>query len=302
MSLTNPLGTIITSFPSTWDEHEEFNLSNILDKEIRENGHRRMIKSAEDLLHLIVKTSVDFIKRKGPAGFSLQESFRDSVTKLSEKQIKFFEDFRTTTWKLQNDKFGKEEKNKQRDLLLSVHREVGLLAEAMDIQDELSIVNTVLLQQMHVLRNLLDLCFTEDEPSEGQQKKGLKEGDRLYSDPQTLRELLQLVAETAVSNRGGSPPGKVRTECRSRFGSRTLCKAKVSPAYTRMVGSGEGGVIQISTWSSTRGGFEIGREGREQRGLFSGTTTSYASRSRLSTAIYELLGSSWPLPKRQSLW
>jgi hypothetical protein len=205
MPLTNPLGTIITSFPSTWDEHEDFNLSNILDKEIRENGHRRMIKSAEDLLHLIVKTSVDFIKREGPAGFSLQESFRDSVTKLSEKQIKFFEDFRTTTWKLQNDKFGKEEKNKQRDLLLSVHREVGLLAEAMDIQDELSIVNTVLLQQMNVLRNLLDLCFTEDEPSEGQQKKGLKDGDRLNSDPQMLRELLQLMTETAVSNRAGSP-------------------------------------------------------------------------------------------------
>jgi hypothetical protein len=77
-------GTVITSFPNTWNGQEEFNLSNVLVKELRYNKDRPIIRSAENLLRSILKTNVDFFERKGPAGFQFREGFRSSISRISE--------------------------------------------------------------------------------------------------------------------------------------------------------------------------------------------------------------------------
>lgn len=72
--------TVITSFPDTGEPSEFFNLKTLLMKELRGNNDRPLIHSAMDLANLIIKSSVDFMKRKGPLTHSLQESFQSSIS------------------------------------------------------------------------------------------------------------------------------------------------------------------------------------------------------------------------------
>jgi hypothetical protein len=147
-------GTVITSFPNTWNGQEEYNLSNVLVKELRYNKDRPIIKSAEDLLHLILKTSIDFFERKGPAGFQFHEGFRSSISNISEKQSQLFYLFRHATKRLHARKLGSAQRKEEMEFLFNLEEETGLLIEIVDIQDELTIVKTVLKQQLDVVEEL----------------------------------------------------------------------------------------------------------------------------------------------------
>lgn len=150
-------GTIITSFPSTWRSDEDFNLSKIFIQQLLDNKDRPIMRSIEDLLHLILKTSLDFFKRKGPAGFQFHECFQSSINNVSERQSHLFNKFRGITKRLQNEKLDQAQRKKEIEFLFSLDEETELLVEIMDIQDELTIVKTVLGQQQDVLEALLRL-------------------------------------------------------------------------------------------------------------------------------------------------
>jgi len=150
-------GTILTCSPNTWNGQEEYNLSNVIVRELRYNKDRPIIKSIEDLLHLILKTSLDFFKRKGPAGFQFHECFQSSINNVSEQQGHLFDNFRRTTKRLHVGKLDPVERKKEIEFLFSLDEETELLVEIMDIQDELTIVKTILGQQKIVLENLLRL-------------------------------------------------------------------------------------------------------------------------------------------------
>ncbi|KAK0638447.1 hypothetical protein B0T16DRAFT_337864 [Cercophora newfieldiana] len=163
-------GTVVTSSPNTWNGQEEFNLSNVIVRELRYNKDRPIIKSMEDLLHLILKTSVDFFKRKGPAGFQFHECFQSSINNVSEHQGHLFDNFRRTTKRLHVGKLDPVERKQEIEFLFSLDKETELLVEIMDIQDELTIVKTILGQQQIVLERLLRLYpkKADDEDAAGE--------------------------------------------------------------------------------------------------------------------------------------
>jgi len=148
-------GTVISSFPSTWKRHETFSLSTAITAELAGgNQHRSLIHSAEDMLHLILRTSLDFCKRKGPAGFEFEKSFRSSINNVFEQQNHLFDSFCAITKGLEDEKLGAEDKKKHMEHLLRLDKETELLVEIIDIQDELTIVRTILEQQQAVLQSL----------------------------------------------------------------------------------------------------------------------------------------------------
>ncbi|KAK0614626.1 hypothetical protein B0T14DRAFT_436163 [Immersiella caudata] len=198
-------GTLVTSSPNTWNGQEEFNLSNVIVKELRYNKDRPIIKSMEDLLHLILKTSVDFFKRKGPVGFQFHECFQSSINNVSEQQGHLFDNFRRTTKRLHVGKLDPVERKKEIEFLFSLDDETELLVEIMDIQDELTIVKTILTQQQVVLERLLRLYpkKVDDEDAEGQSStapSGLGKNEMMV-----LQSLVQLLKDQ------GSPGTTAKT-------------------------------------------------------------------------------------------
>ncbi len=189
-------GTVISSSPSTWDGQEDFNLSNVIVKELQYNKDRGVIQTTEHLLHLILRTSVDFFKRKGPANFQFHEVFQSSINKVAERQGRLFNKFRRTTKKLHADTLEPTERKKKIEFLFRLDKETELMVEVMDIQDELTIVKTILSQQQDVLKKLMRLYpkKAEEAAEVGENETtlpgGLGKGELVM-----LQNLLQLLKD-----------------------------------------------------------------------------------------------------------
>lgn len=146
---------MISSCPSTWNRDEDFNLSKAINAELGGgNQHRSLIGSAEDMLHLILRVSFNFCKRKGPAGFNFEECFRSSINSVSEQQNRLFQEFCGITKQLEDESLSPQNRKKQLELLLRLDKETELVVEIMDIQDELTIIKTIMEQQRAVLQDL----------------------------------------------------------------------------------------------------------------------------------------------------
>ncbi|KAL2259464.1 hypothetical protein VTK26DRAFT_6854 [Humicola hyalothermophila] len=196
-------GTVITSCPNTWNGQEDFNLSDVIVKELRHNKDRPIIKSVEDLLHLILRTSVDFFQRKGPANCQFHECFQSSINNVSEQQGRLFDNFRHTTKRLHVGTLDPVERKKEIEFIFSLDEETELLVVIMDIQDELTIVKTILGQQHDVLEKLLRLYPKKagevaDEDGEGTgTKAGLGKGELMV-----LQSLVQLLRDQTAPQGG----------------------------------------------------------------------------------------------------
>lgn len=191
-------GTIITSAPNTWNADEEFNLSRVLVKELVHNKDRPIIKSVEDLLHLILRTSVDFFRRKGPANCQFHECFQSSINAVSEEQGNLFEKFRRTIKTLHRSTLDPTDRKKQIEFLFTLEKETELLVEIMDIQDELTIVKTILGQQYDVLKMLLRLYPKRAEEDDGDER-GAPPGSSLGNNElMVLQSLVQLLKDRTL--------------------------------------------------------------------------------------------------------
>ncbi|KAK3308398.1 uncharacterized protein B0T15DRAFT_107138 [Chaetomium strumarium] len=157
-------GTVITSFPNTWNQDEEFNLRKVFVDELL-NNEDWVIQSTEDLLHLVLKTSLDFFGRKGPQDCRFYECFQSHINNVSEHQRDLYRDFRGLTRDLQDQELTPAQKKQKLERLLSLDMEMELLGEILDIQDELSIVNDVLTQQEVALNELRQLYTEQDHAS-----------------------------------------------------------------------------------------------------------------------------------------
>lgn len=193
-------GTIITCSPSTWTGQEDYNLSNVIIRELRYNKDRPIIKSTEDLLHLILKTSLDFFKRKGPANCQFHECFQSSINKVSEQQGHLFDNFRRTTKRLHIGRLDRLARKKEIEFLFSLDEETELLVEIMDIQDELTIVKTILGQQQVVLEGLARLYpkKVDEEEDEGGGVTGNVGTGLGKNEMQVLQGLVQLLREQST--------------------------------------------------------------------------------------------------------
>ncbi|KAK1759815.1 hypothetical protein QBC47DRAFT_291905 [Echria macrotheca] len=168
-------GTVISSFPSTWGDDDDFDHMKVLVNELGKNKERPgmerpLIRSAEHLLHILLRTSLDFGKRNGPAGFRFEDCFLSSINNVAEKQNGLFQKFRKVIEALENDKISPKDKKDQMKALFRLDEETGLLVEITDILDELTIIKTVLTQQQAVIQDLVQLYLKardEDEDSEG---------------------------------------------------------------------------------------------------------------------------------------
>lgn len=216
-------GTVLTSSPSTWDGHESFNLSNVIMYELRENKDRGIIRSIEDLLHLILKTSVDFFRRKGPANFRFQESFQSSINNVSEQQGHLFKNFRRTTKKLHIGTLDPAERKKEIEFLFSLDDETELLVEIMDIQDELTIVKTILSQQLDVLEKFLRLYPKKAEEDVDEETRTPVSTSLGKSELTVLQNLVQLLKDQVA------PPIEERTPLLAKPGPRVSFPRDVSP-------------------------------------------------------------------------
>ena len=75
-------GTVITSFPDTWSVGANYNLKNIVLKDIDQNKTRFPIQSVEDLVNFIIKFCIDFFKRNGPGEIGFQDCFQSSINDI----------------------------------------------------------------------------------------------------------------------------------------------------------------------------------------------------------------------------
>jgi len=72
---------LITSFPNAWDHKQTYGLKHKLDEEIK-NKDRNPISSIDHLVHLIIKLSVDFLRRDGLNYIKFQEAFQGSINDI----------------------------------------------------------------------------------------------------------------------------------------------------------------------------------------------------------------------------
>jgi hypothetical protein len=75
------LGTVITSFPDTWNSGEPYSLISAVQNELI-NKQRPFIKSAEDVAHMVLRKSIDFFSREGPLNSKIQECFLSSINDI----------------------------------------------------------------------------------------------------------------------------------------------------------------------------------------------------------------------------
>ena len=158
-------GTVITCFPNTWDPklNKEFDLRTVVEMELEQNKSRRPIRSPEELVHLVLKLSVDFFERKGPGGFKFQECFQSSINDIVEEQAKLLKNFRKITRILNKVDIDPADRSKKIEELFRLTEETKLLTEIMDIQDELNIVRSILTQQKDVLDKLVRIIHRPED-------------------------------------------------------------------------------------------------------------------------------------------
>ncbi|KAK4158875.1 hypothetical protein QBC43DRAFT_248639 [Cladorrhinum sp. PSN259] len=172
--------TVITSFPNTWEPNSEYNLFRYLRQDLQNNDSRPLIESGFDLANLIIKSSVDFIRRQGPMRISLQEGFQASINDIAENQARLFDDFKTLVDRLNDEKLSQKKRAKYTNRLFQLTEETDFLAEIMDIQDELKTIKDVFVKQKEVLGQFVQL-FAKGNQKKSAGKKKSKEQQKNHS-------------------------------------------------------------------------------------------------------------------------
>lgn len=77
-------GTVVSSLPYYGDGNKKHNLRAIFEDRLKEvrDDQRNKIESTDALVEFILKRCVTFLRRKGPAGLTLEETFKSSIDYL----------------------------------------------------------------------------------------------------------------------------------------------------------------------------------------------------------------------------
>ncbi|KAH6627459.1 hypothetical protein F5144DRAFT_651976 [Chaetomium tenue] len=155
--------TVITSLLDTWDSTEDYNLvRHIMRRELMDNDDRPLIKDCTDLANSIIRPSVDFLNRLGPLGVTLIECFQSSITLVAERQASQFEKFKGLVRNLNQDGIDVQRRAILTNDLFQFTTETRLLAEIMDIQDELKTIHEVFLRQRDALKTFAKLMSKDN--------------------------------------------------------------------------------------------------------------------------------------------
>lgn len=172
-------GTVISSLPNTADANEPYNLGYKLESSIFD-GTESPVRSVDDLVSAVLKNCVDFFRRDGPCDVKFHDCFQYSINDIvrlmftqsspvslirlqAEAEAKTYAKYRKAVTCLEElKKRGLLRTLSQRytDTFSQITEETNRLVEIMDIQDELSIVESVLQVQKNVLRKLIERIYS----------------------------------------------------------------------------------------------------------------------------------------------
>ncbi|KAK3349281.1 hypothetical protein B0T25DRAFT_238246 [Lasiosphaeria hispida] len=152
-----PDGTVISSLPNTAYANEAYNIGCKLELAMF-GGSDAPVQSVDDLVSVILKNCVDFFRRDGPCDFKFQDSFQYSINDVAEAEVKTYEIYKDAVTQLQKLKDSRRLRTlgqQYTETFSQITEETNRLVEVMDIQDELSIVDSVLKAQKTVLQKLV---------------------------------------------------------------------------------------------------------------------------------------------------
>ncbi|RYP50349.1 hypothetical protein DL768_004114 [Monosporascus sp. mg162] len=135
-----PDGTVVTSLPNTEDASQVYNIKHSLEVAFFDNKSNSPIQSTNDLIRKVLVTCVDFFNRDGPCGAESEMNlYKEYSRKVAELET-------LGSHALRNENLI--------DSFSQIKRETDSLREIMDVQDELSIVESILAIQKVTLETL----------------------------------------------------------------------------------------------------------------------------------------------------
>lgn len=173
--------TVITCFPERWDQPKQDPL-NVVDGIIAETSAktrtRTPIQSVYDLAMVITNRCSGLFDRERIEQFQFLDMFESSIGSVTDQEGKLFSAFKaaseeSTKWLRRHRHLRGSEGHTEHDFsdnLLNIHHETRLLVEIKDIQDELTILTTVLHCQELVL-NEFQRNIEEELRTEGATRK-----------------------------------------------------------------------------------------------------------------------------------
>ncbi|KAH6612274.1 hypothetical protein B0J18DRAFT_77748 [Chaetomium sp. MPI-SDFR-AT-0129] len=152
--------TVITSLPDTWCADKNYNLAKYLAEEKLEgNDDRPLIKDTVDLANTIIRYSVDFLRRPGPYEVTLYECFQSSITLIAERHAIQLDEFKSLVRELNKNTLDEQTRATKTNSLFQLTTETRLLAEIMDILDELKTIQNVFKEQRTALAKWIKVLF-----------------------------------------------------------------------------------------------------------------------------------------------
>ncbi|KAI0543157.1 hypothetical protein GGR58DRAFT_519291 [Xylaria digitata] len=131
------------------DNHrKDYDLARVILDKISMNGDRDVIKSTDDLIRLILTTSLDIFQREGVGGLNMRECFQSSIDEIADEHIVLFRNFKRAIQNLDSQPLSTDEQALAIDTFFSLAKETELLEDILDIKDELNIIRTILSQQL----------------------------------------------------------------------------------------------------------------------------------------------------------
>ncbi|KAK3362425.1 hypothetical protein B0T25DRAFT_6339 [Lasiosphaeria hispida] len=201
-----PDGTIVSSLPSTADAGEPYNLKRRLEMALFDDPTESPIQSADDLVHAILKICLDFFKCEGPCGVKFQDCFQYSISDIAEDEARMYTKYKQTVKFLEALGPAAFSNEKQIDTFSQVTNETKRLVEIMDVQDELSIVDSVLVTQKNVLQMLIQQMHKRSDSDKKSKQKidaimlsALRDSSRIQEAIRVVENNISSVAEMISS-------------------------------------------------------------------------------------------------------
>ncbi|TRX90312.1 hypothetical protein FHL15_008857 [Xylaria flabelliformis] len=148
-------GTVITSFPESWSTCKDYDLASAILDRISKSEDRDVIMSVDDLICLIMTTSLDIFQRKGPGNLKVRECFQESINDITNRHTDLFKNFKKATKDLVSKSTSTDEQAEKIDTFFRLDEETELLESILDIQDELNTIRTLLSQQLDALNTFI---------------------------------------------------------------------------------------------------------------------------------------------------